>query len=656
LSGPAMDERDKKEDGLPRELISSEEEFRTIFELSAVGIAQFDIATNCIIRANRRFCEMIGYSSDELLGMTLSQITYPDDCQHNLEELRRVLRREQECYSFRKRYICKNGRVIWAKVNGTVVFDAEGRPLRTIGIVDDITEQRRAEEALKKSQHFIQRILDAAPNLIYIYDLLEKRNVYANREVQRFLGLSPERIYAMGPDLFFNILHPDDMESIVRYHALLAKAGDDEVLEAEYRVRHADGQWRWLRSRDVVFARTPEGEAKQILGSCEDITERKRLEAQLQQAQKMEAVGQLAGGIAHDFNNILSGIIGYVALSLWKVRDNPVLEEHITHIRELAEKAACLTRSLLAFSRKQVVDLKPLNINGVVRGFQQILSRIIGEEIELEVDLSPEDLIVEADQGQMEQVLMNLAANAVDAMPKGGTLAIGTDCMEGVFGEEHDSGDAGGRYAIISVADTGMGMGRAVQEHIFEPFFTTKEVGKGTGLGLAMAYGIIKQHNGHIVVESRPGEGTVFRIFLPVVGKEAEAPLKDERLPLPKGNGTILFIEDDASVRGVIGALLEESGYRVIEASDGESALGIFVEHKDSIELVISDVIMPKRNGIETLGEIRKVRPGVKALLTSGYAMEVVNAKGCIDKGVEFLTKPLDPEALLLKVKELLGR
>ncbi|HEX8949366.1 MAG TPA: transporter substrate-binding domain-containing protein [Dissulfurispiraceae bacterium] len=383
--------------------------------------------------------------------------------------------------------------------------------------------------------------------------------------------------------------------------------------------------------------------------------EMRRIEAQLFQARKMESIGQLAGGIAHDFNNILSGLLGYIALIRVRMKDNEALMAYMDHVHKLADRAANLTQGLLAFSRKQMIDLRPEDINRIIRDFHGILERLIGEDIEFRVHLSDAPLVVQADKRQIEHVLMNLAANARDAMPVGGKFDIRSGRMEmdNEFINANGFGEAG-PYALVSVSDEGTGMDKDTQQHIFEPFFTTKEVGKGTGLGLATVYGTVKQHNGYITVSSDPGQGATFDIYLPLVAAEPEEDSHAMRLPLLQGDKTILLIEDDESLRWVIKETLEAFGYKVVEATDGEDAVETFRKHDGSIHLIVSDVVMPKRNGCEVLEEIRKTNPRMKALFISGYPADILDNKKLTGDGVGFMHKPMDPRDLLRKIQEIL--
>ncbi len=385
-----------------------------------------------------------------------------------------------------------------------------------------------------------------------------------------------------------------------------------------------------------------------------DVTQRKLLEHQLLQSQKMEAIGQLAGGVAHDFNNILTVISGYASLFALGEKLSADQLEAASHIISASEKAAQLTRGLLAFSRKQVLNVRNNDLNEIVRHVQTFLARIIGEDIRLNVVNDEAAIPVHVDGGQIEQVLMNLAANARDAMPQGGTLTLAT----GIAQIDSAAGSPPpGRYAFVSVADTGCGMDEKTCRRIFEPFFTTKDVGKGTGLGMSIVYGIVEQHNGTIDVTSEPGKGTTFRVLLPtavgdsVVPTEDAVQAPDETL---RGRETILIVEDEASVRSLVSKVLERYGYRVIQSSDGKEAVEIFRAHRDEVGLVIMDMIMPGMNGKAAYDAIRALRPGTKVLYLSGYTADVIKNCGVSEEGIDLILKPVQPVELVRRVRELL--
>ncbi|MBA4373302.1 MAG: hypothetical protein C0402_10645 [Thermodesulfovibrio sp.] len=401
-----------------------------------------------------------------------------------------------------------------------------------------------------------------------------------------------------------------------------------------------------------------------IMGLARDISERReaehekqKLEIQLQQAQKMEAVGHLAGGVAHDFNNMLQVIIGCGSLLDMQIENNSPLRSLVIQILNSAEKSADLTRQLLAFSRKQVISPKQTDLNRLIRGIEKLLMRLIGEDIEFKTLLSERNLTVTVDPGQIEQVLMNLCTNARDAMPRGGQLSVSTEIVQ--LGEDYIAAniiEKPGLYAMVAVTDSGQGMDEATRQKIFDPFFTTKEIGKGTGLGLSMAYGIVKQHNGHISVYSEPGRGTTFRVYLPLTEAAAEG-VKTVAVAGPKGGTeTILVAEDNDEVRGLMHSVLEGFGYTVVAAVDGENAINRFDEFAGSIQLVILDVIMPKKSGKEVYDHIKEIRPDMKILFTSGYTADVINTRGVLEENMDFISKPVTPHDLLAKIREMLDR
>jgi signal transduction histidine kinase len=384
--------------------------------------------------------------------------------------------------------------------------------------------------------------------------------------------------------------------------------------------------------------------------------EKEHLESQLRQAQKMEAIGQLAGGVAHDFNNILCAIIGFATLLEMSMKKDDPSRRHLEQILSAADRATSLTQGLLTFSRKQILNPQPTNLNSIVHRIERMLARLITEDIELRLFLSDQELNVLVDTGQIDQVLLNLATNARDAMPHGGVLTIKTkeaDPPDDFLAESASLPST--RYAQITVTDTGSGMEKETREKIFEPFFTTKDVGKGTGLGLSMVYGIVKQHNGHINVSSELGEGTTFRIYLPMTPEENLSPATSDQPSQPvAGSETILVVEDNPEVRNLSRTVLETFGYRIIEGVDGEDAVDQFSRNLHDIDLVVMDVVMPKMNGQQAYREISKVRPGVKVLFMSGHTADIIKEKGILTDGCNFIHKPVTPMELLRKIRLLL--
>ncbi|MEK7196519.1 MAG: ATP-binding protein, partial [Nitrospirota bacterium] len=413
----------------------------------------------------------------------------------------------------------------------------------------------------------------------------------------------------------------------------------------------------YIETKAYPLSKDESGKIMTVIEILVDITEKTKLEDQLRQSQKMEAVGQIAGGIAHDFNNILTAIIGYASITQMKMREDDPLRHNVDQVLVSAERAANLTQGLLAFSRKQISNPTLVNLNELIEKIEKFLRRVIGEDIEFQTILTDKDITVMADHGQIDQALMNLATNARDAMPKGGLLTIETGTVE--IDEEyikaHGYGKAG-TYALISVTDSGIGMDEKTREKIFEPFFTTKEVGKGTGLGLSIVYGIIKQHAGYINCYSEPGKGTTFRIYLPLIKTALKEVQPVEVIEPAGGTETILLAEDEENVRELTRIVLEEYGYKVIEAIDGEDAVNKFMENKDRIGLLLLDVIMPQKSGKEAYDRIAKIKPGIKVLFTSGYPADFIHREEITEQGLSFVSKPISPTALLKKVREVLDK
>ena len=397
------------------------------------------------------------------------------------------------------------------------------------------------------------------------------------------------------------------------------------------------------------------GKLQGMVFVAQDITEHIRLEGQLRQSQKMEAIGQLAGGVAHDFNNILTAIMGYISILKMKMDGEDPLRPYVEHIESSSERAATLTRSLLAFSRKQIINPVPVDLNSVVQNLEKLLSRLIEDDIDFRCEPADEQLVVLADSGQIEQVLMNLSTNARDAMPDGGHLCISTGLCEldAAFVKSHGYGTPG-RFALLNVSDSGFGMDQKTKARIFEPFFTTKDTGKGTGLGLSMVYGIVKQHDGYISIYSEPGRGTTFKIYFPLADAEANVEVRGTLAAPVGGRETILVAEDDEDVREMVSRSLSDFGYMVIEAEDGAAAVERFADRPNDIDMLLLDVIMPRKNGKEAYEAIKLMRPGVKVLFMSGYTADIMHQKGVIEPGINFISKPLQPDDLLRAVRSVL--
>ncbi len=510
--------------------------------------------------------------------------------------------------------------------------------------------QQRLEE-LRESEAFLKNIVDNIPAMVFVKDAAELRYVALNKAGEDLLGYSREEL-----------LGKTDRDIVPEEQAAFFTGKDREVLTRgnlveipEETVKTRSGEDRILRVKKIPLYDS-EGTARYMLGIAEDITDRKHLEEQLLQSQKMEAIGQLAGGVAHDFNNILMVIMGYGQMLSRDLALDAHQKEKVELIIEASDKAALLTRGLLTFSRKQEMTPRVVNLNDVVQQVHKFLARIIGEDVQLTPKPDTSELLVKIDSGQIEQVLINLATNARDAMPKGGLLTIGTGLMDvdASFVQANGYGKTG-RYALISVSDTGSGMDEKTRSRIFEPFFTTKEVGKGTGLGMSIVYGIVKQHHGFINVYSEPGIGTTFRIYIPLIDKGLA---EDESVVMPTppkgGSETILVAEDDAAVLMLTEEILTSFGYLVIPAEDGEDAVEKFKVHRDTIKLILMDIIMPKKNGKEAYREIRQLDADVKIIYSSGYTLDIIQSRDVLDEGAELIMKPVQPLELLRKVRELL--
>ncbi len=514
---------------------------------------------------------------------------------------------------------------------------------------DAITRRKHAEERIKESEERYRTLFENAHDMIQGISP-DGHFIYVNPAWLKTMGYAWDELQKL---TIFDILHPG---YISYFMTLFEKVMSGESLDNVATIFISkDG--KQVNVEGNLSARFIGGKAFACYGIFRNITEHKKLEAQLLQAQKMEAIGQLAGGIAHDFNNLLTAIIGYGNLLKTEVSKDNRLSSYISQILSAADRAAHLTNDLLTFSRKQIVNTKPVNLNKIVQEVENLLSRIIREDIELSTVLTDNDVTIMADRTQIEQVLMNLATNSRDAMPDGGSLIIRTELTEldNEFIKAHGYGRPGS-YALLTFEDTGTGIDERTRERIFEPFFTTKEVGKGTGLGLAMVYGIVKQHDGYINIYSEPDRGTTFKMYFPLIQPKGEETKPAASLSVKKGTETILIGEDDIYVRKLIKEILLNVGYEIMEAVDGEDVLRVFHEKKDEIQLLILDVIMPKKHGKEVYDEIKKVKPDIKVIFISGYSIDLLHKKGILEEGLNFIPKPVLPEALLTKVCEVLSR
>jgi PAS domain S-box-containing protein len=480
------------------------------------------------------------------------------------------------------------------------------------------------------------------------------RLVFVNPALCQILGYSADELLAFRTQQIFDLVYPEDRAALAAW--LEARFQQQPAGERfEYRVVRPDGTIRWLMS----FANLIEYDgAPALLSTSADITEQRKLEQQFHQSQKMEAIGRLAGGIAHDFNNILTVVIGNCAFILDDLSLAPSLRQDVEQIQRAAERAARLTRQLLAFSRQQVMQPEIVDVNSVVMGVERLLNRLIGEDIELVTILEPHLGRVRADPGQLEQVILNLAINGRDAMPAGGKLTIETAnvYLDAAYARQHVD-IVSGPYVLLAVSDTGNGMDAATQAHIYEPFFTTKENEQGTGLGLATVHGIVKQSGGHIWVYSEPGRGASFKIYLPEVKQAAGVQPATAAVPPARGSDTLLLVEDEMTVRLITSRILREQGYSVLEARNGQEALQLAAAYPEPIDLLLTDVIMPGGlSGRQLAEELTLLRPGLKVLYVSGYTHNVIVHHGVLEAGTAFLQKPFTPDNLNRKIREVLDK
>jgi PAS domain S-box-containing protein len=513
-----------------------------------------------------------------------------------------------------------------------------------------LAERYRAGEKLRQSELLLKAIMDSTKGIVWVKDL-DGRFIIINRYAEEALGLTQERLIGR---TVFDLFPRELADKYADNDRIVLSSG--KALAFEESASLTDGDHTYLSMKFPL--RDVHGRIYALGAICTDITENRKLEDQLRQAQKMEAIGQLAGGIAHDFNNILTAIIGYGNIVLMKMAPDDPQKLNIDQILAAADRAAHLTKDLLLFSRKQISDKQPVDLNEIIKKVEKFLIRVIGEDIEFRSILEDQTIMIFADAHQLEQVLMNLATNARDAMPGRGTFSVAAARinLNEDFAATHGYGHPG-PYALITVSDTGRGMNEETRQRIFEPFFTTKEVGKGTGLGLSVVYGIIKEHDGYINVYSEPGKGTTFRIYLPVTASEIWEEGKSYEKEYPAaGTETILIAEDDEAIRDLSKTVFEQFGYTVIEAVDGDDAVRKFADNKDRIHLVLLDLIMPKMNGKEAYDEIRKINPEIKGIFASGYAPDIVRQKVLLEKDLIVVFKPISPIELLKKVREVLDK
>ncbi|MDX2021745.1 MAG: PAS domain S-box protein [Deltaproteobacteria bacterium] len=595
---------------------------------------------------------ILGYQADELYGRSLTEFVHDADLPALRAHFAFLFANPgvPKALQFRIRH--RGGAWRWHQSTGTNLL-SDPNVHAVVMNQHDVTDQREAEEQLRESEQRFRALVESSEDCI---ELASSRGTiaYLSPATVRVFGYEP---HEMTGRHVFELVHPDERDRLaVLWQRCLDNPGNG--VRAEFRYLHATGEDRYLETTRVNHLATPG--LRSIVTIYRDVSQRYALEEQVRQAQKMEAVGLLAGGIAHDFNNILSAISGFATIIAGEIPRHSPIQSDVAEITSAVQRAAALTRQLLAFGRRQVLQPQPFSVFVALRDMQQMLQRVIGEDIELRIDIDEDTPTARVDPAQFEQVMMNLVVNARDAMPRGGQLHIHA---RRTLVSTSEGPAAGldlrpGEYVGVSVSDSGTGMTRELQERIFEPFFSTKVTGQGTGLGLATVFGIVKQSGGHIEVRSAPGEGTTFDILFPTSPERATN--TSSALPEPseqrRGTETILLVEDEPAVRSFVGRVLRQLGYKVLDASNGAEALLVAEQHKGRMHLLLTDVVMPRLSGQELAERLAPAWPDMAVLFMSGYAEEAIVKQGVLRPGSDFIEKPLNASGLARKVREILDR
>ena len=635
------------------DLINSEALYRTTFEAAPVGIVRADM-TGRWLHVNQRLCDLLGYSRVELQTKSVQDSIRCEEQAGRAAPPFIALPHGSERKVIEQRYRRRDGVVLWARIVVSVRHDVRGQAQELILVIEDITERRALEEQVEQT---VARLTASEQRY---RGLLENAN-------DAIAVLTPGGVVREMNQRWAEIVGLPREQLIGRHVAEFTTSGDAESLATHF----CEGLVSNDRSETVKIATTggshlllelsfssiEVGGERLVLTIGRDVTEQRQLEAQLRQAQKLEVIGRLAGGVAHDFNNILTAILGFCELLLLDLPPDNASRADISEIKSAGERAARLTGQLLAFSRNQPQRASILNVNGVLQGMEPMLRRLTAAHVDLVLSLQDDVGTIKVETTQLEQIVVNLLVNATDAMPRGGRLTIETANVHlGTSYRSHHLPVTPGDYVMVAVSDTGAGMDEATTQRMFDPFFTTKEVGKGTGLGLATVYGIVKQNGGDIWVHSERDHGSVFKIYFPRVRAAASTAVMVLGTPdrIRPGSETILLVEDDEAVRRLAHLVLERAGYRVIAAGDPKDAFAVATRNGDAIDLLISDVILPDSDGEPLFDRLAKIHPNLRVLYMSGYADDAVSRHGVIVDGTPFLQKPFTPQGLGAKVREVI--
>ncbi len=629
-----------------QELRESEERYRTLVEAAedAIFIVGADLRFKLI---NRAGAEGLGRDQASIIGKHLDEVFAPPTLARVIESNQRVLQTAAIIRLEEELDLPGHG-LRWSHTVLAPITGANGAAAAVMGVSRDITELKRAQQALRESVTHYRMLFASNPQPMLLYEVDTLRVLDANDALIAKYGYTTDELLRMT----IVDLHPP--EDVPRLRALVSEPRPRLSSSGPWKHRKKDGTWLDVEvlAHDLVL---PDGKKTRLV-LANDVTEQKQLENQFRQAQKMEAVGRLAGGVAHDFNNLLTAILGYTDMAIEQMEGHPVVSD-LQEVRQAGERAQDLTHQLLAFSRQQIIQPRVVNVNDVLAGMEKILGRLIGEDVKLALEVRQDIGCVRIDPGQLEQVIMNLAVNARDAMPGGGVLKITTSGVTLTADYAHRSPPVvAGPYVMITVEDNGSGMSAEAQQHLFEPFFTTKEPGKGTGLGLATVYGIVKQSGGYIWLTTRSGVGTTFTLHFPVApASEPERWPRESAAESPKqGSETVLVVEDNTALRNLATRVLRQAGYMVLAATDGEEAIRIGREHDGPIHLMFTDVVMPHMSGRAAFNELQKFRPSLKVLYSSGYMDDTIVHHGVLEEGILLLPKPYTPSVLVRKIREVL--